>query len=169
MQKDRIMCILPLIMLWLQRDLYHLEVLLEQPFILPKWGGDNEIERLIRQHAAKLNVVYEVAEDQAIMAMVQSGLGISLLPEMVLQNHTKSLALVPLAGPLPKDRFSLCFFAACRPRHDVSLKKSNYGSIRIRSYDERDSNSDEGCNDDSLIPIPDLADLHNIVLHACSP
>ncbi|WP_342555678.1 LysR substrate-binding domain-containing protein [Paenibacillus sp. FSL R7-0652] len=98
LQKDRMMCILPLDHDLASEESVSFELLLEQPFILPKWGGDNEIERLIRQHAAKLNVVYEVAEDQAIMAMVQSGLGISLLPEMVLQNHTHSLAIVPLAG-----------------------------------------------------------------------
>ncbi|WP_339838303.1 LysR substrate-binding domain-containing protein [Paenibacillus sp. FSL R7-0272] len=98
LQKDRMMCILPLDHALASEKSVSFEVLLEQPFILPKWGGDNEIERLIRQHAAKLNVVYEVAEDQAIMAMVRNGLGISLLPEMVLQNHTESLALVPLTG-----------------------------------------------------------------------
>ncbi|PZT56609.1 LysR family transcriptional regulator [Paenibacillus silvae] len=98
LQKDRMMCILPLDHSLASEESVSFELLLEQPFILPKWGGDNEIERLIRQHNAKLNVVYEVAEDQAIMAMVHNGLGISLLPEMVLQNHTKSLALVPLAG-----------------------------------------------------------------------
>lgn len=98
LQKDRMMCILPLEHALATKTSVSFELLLEQPFILPKWGGDNEIERLIRQHAAKLNVVYEVAEDQAIMAMVRSGLGISLLPEMVLQNYTDSLALVPLEG-----------------------------------------------------------------------
>lgn len=92
------MCILPLDHPLASEESVSFDNLLEQPFILPKWGGDNEIERLIRQHAAKLNVVYEVAEDQAIMAMVRNGLGISLLPEMVLQNHTDSLALVPLTG-----------------------------------------------------------------------
>ncbi|PYE50099.1 LysR family transcriptional regulator [Paenibacillus barcinonensis] len=98
LQKDRMMCILPLDHPLASEKSVTFERLLEQPFILPKWGGDNEIERLIRQHNAKLNVVYEVAEDQAIMAMVRNGLGISLLPEMVLQNHTDSLALVPLEG-----------------------------------------------------------------------
>ncbi|WP_440119014.1 LysR family transcriptional regulator [Paenibacillus sp. QZ-Y1] len=98
LQKDRMMCILPLDHALATEASVSFDVLLEQPFILPKWGGDNEIERLIRQHAAKLNIVYEVAEDQAIMAMVRNGLGISLLPEMVLQNHTNELALVPLTG-----------------------------------------------------------------------
>ncbi|WP_434751516.1 LysR family transcriptional regulator [Paenibacillus amylolyticus] len=98
LQKDRMMCILPRDHVFASKKSVSFELLLEQPFILPKWGGDNEIERLIRQHAAKLNVVYEVAEDQAIMAMVRNGLGISLLPEMVLQNHTESLALIPLEG-----------------------------------------------------------------------
>ena len=98
LQKDRMMCILPLGHPLADETSVSFELLLEQPFILPRWGGDNEIERLIRQHAAKLNVVYEVAEDQAIMAMVRNGLGISLLPEMVLQGHTNELALVPLSG-----------------------------------------------------------------------
>ncbi|MDQ0170145.1 LysR family transcriptional regulator [Paenibacillus tundrae] len=98
LQKDRMMCILPLDHPLAHNTSVNFDVLQEQPFILPKWGGDNEIERLIRMHAVKLNVIYEVAEDQAIMAMVRNGLGISLLPEMVVQGHTDEFALVPITG-----------------------------------------------------------------------
>lgn len=98
LRKDRMMCILPLDHPLSTAETLPFELLLSEPFIMPKWGGDNEIERLIRQYAAKPDIIYEVAEDQAIMAMVRNGLGISLLPEMVLQGHEHELALIPLEG-----------------------------------------------------------------------
>lgn len=64
------------------------------PFIMPKWG--EEMRRLLAAHQVAPCIKYEVTEDQAIIAMVEHGLGVSLLPEMVLPPGGSRFHRVPL-------------------------------------------------------------------------
>ncbi|MEK5058873.1 LysR family transcriptional regulator [Paenibacillus shunpengii] len=97
LKKDRLVCILPDGHALALESSLHLDQLREEPFIMPKWGGDDEIESMIRTHKVKLSIRFEVAEEQAIIGMVQHGLGISILPEMVLGNLPDTVRIVPLA------------------------------------------------------------------------
>lgn len=73
-----------------------LSALNHQAFIMPKWGLNHDVEQIIHQHQLKLNVRYEIQEDQAIVAMVQHGLGLSILPSLTLQYIDNSIATIPL-------------------------------------------------------------------------
>lgn len=69
----------------------------QEIFIMPKPGCDNDIQRIFKQARLVPRVKYEVGDDHAIIAMVQSGLGISILPEMILFRLPPSIRAIPLA------------------------------------------------------------------------
>ena len=59
--------------------------LCDYPFILLEKGARAEISELIEQWNVLPNVQFTTWDDYAIMAMVESGLGISILPQLILQ------------------------------------------------------------------------------------
>jgi len=70
-----------------------------EPFIMPKWGKNDIIRRMLYENNVKPKIKYEVIEDQAIVAMVENGLGISILPEMLLFHNTHNVCIVNLEIP----------------------------------------------------------------------
>jgi DNA-binding transcriptional LysR family regulator len=61
-----------------------IEQIAAEPFILPKKGCDLHIKKLFREKNVQPNIRFEMENDEAIVAMVRAGLGISILPEMTL-------------------------------------------------------------------------------------
>ncbi|WP_211745795.1 LysR family transcriptional regulator [Paenibacillus sp. Marseille-Q4541] len=96
LKKDRMVCIVSREHPLAGSPSVSLEHLKNEPFIMPKWGGDDEIETMIKKHQTKLNIRYEVAEEQAIIGMVQHGLGVSILPEMVLTRLPETIQVIPI-------------------------------------------------------------------------
>lgn len=68
----------------------------DEPFIMPQWGNDDNIKRLVREHDLNLQVKYELMEERTILAMVQRGMGISILPELILVNVPDTIHVVDL-------------------------------------------------------------------------
>ncbi len=63
-----------------------LQALCDYPFLLLEKGNNNEIAGIFAQHQLNLQVRYTLWDDYAVMAMVEKKLGISLLPQLTLQN-----------------------------------------------------------------------------------
>ncbi|MCI2255373.1 LysR family transcriptional regulator [Domibacillus sp. PGB-M46] len=67
-----------------------------EPLIMPKKNWGNEIEQIFRKNHIKPNVKFEVSDDQAIIAMVQNNLGISIRPEMTLSGIPGNIRVLNL-------------------------------------------------------------------------
>ena len=99
LKKDKMLCILPQ-----EHPLRHQEAITfdqinEEDFIMPKWGNTGDVRKILLENNLTPNIKYEVVEDQAIIAMVQNGLGISILPEMVLRHNAYSVHVINLEKP----------------------------------------------------------------------
>jgi len=79
-----------------QLDKIPVDTLNNESFILPKWGLNHDVDRIIHDHRLKLNICYEIEEDQTIVAMVQQGLGLSILPQLTLYHMTSDIVAIPL-------------------------------------------------------------------------
>lgn len=96
LRKDRMLCILPKdhplgsqpVMQYAQLD--------NEPFIMPKAGGDYDVRRLLERRSTKPMVRFEAADDYAIIAMVENGLGISILPEMIIEGRDRNICVLEL-------------------------------------------------------------------------
>ena len=63
------------------------ERLCEEPFIMLQKSGDNEVSAIFERAGLTPQLRFRTFDDYAIMSMVESGLGLSILPELILRRN----------------------------------------------------------------------------------
>ena len=71
----------------------------DQPFLLLEHGGKTEVTEILERSHIRPNIRFTTWEDYAIMAMAEKGLGIGILPGMILKRIPYKLEIRPLAVP----------------------------------------------------------------------
>lgn len=72
----------------------------DYPFLLLERDGQGDIGSFFKDIGVGLDVQLQTWEDYAIMAMVEGGLGISILPELMLKRVPYQIEVRPLTVPL---------------------------------------------------------------------
>ena len=116
LKKDPLLCILPKSHRLHKRRSISLTDIKDDPFIMPKWGRDDDIERIFAAAKVKIAVKFEVTEAQAIIAMVKKGLGVSILRKWFCRANLTNSSRPHRARPLPHDR-------NCRPFNKKTLHR----------------------------------------------
>lgn len=98
LHRDRMMVIVTDGHPFSQRESVSVDELAQEDFIMPTTGCDNDLQRIFKQYRFSPQVKYELGDDHAIIAMVQNGLGISILPEMILFRLPPNIRTIPLEG-----------------------------------------------------------------------
>ncbi len=75
-------------------DVVPLKELASNPFIMLEMGHHSECEAAFREHDIRPNVRYTIHDDYAIMAMVERGMGVSLLANLVIGKIAGSFDVV---------------------------------------------------------------------------
>lgn len=99
LKHDRLLVILPQEHPLAGKDTFPLEMLSQEPFIQIVEGVDNEIDRIFKKYKITPNVSFKMRDDYAIMSMVENGLGISILPELVLHRSPYHIVKKELSIP----------------------------------------------------------------------
>lgn len=76
-----------------------IEALEGQSFLLLEHGGRTEVTELLEKGGVHPDVRFTTWEDYAILAMVEKGLGISILPQMILQRIPYEVEIRSLSEP----------------------------------------------------------------------
>ena len=76
-----------------------IEVLNGLPFLLLEHGGKTEVSDLLERFHVQPDIRFTTWEDFAVMAMVEKGLGVGILPDMILRRIPYQLEIRPLKGP----------------------------------------------------------------------
>lgn len=71
-----------------------------EPFILLDEGHLSEPLEIFKQNNLHPNIQYRVHDDYTIMSMVEKGLGISILPELVLNRISYHLSIKKISPPI---------------------------------------------------------------------
>lgn len=96
------------------QDPFPLDALRQEPFIQLNEGSDYEIGAVFQALGITPNTQFTVAQDQTIMAMVAQGLGISIMPELMLENNHYPIATSHLPAPFYRSlRIAVKDKAAC--------------------------------------------------------
>lgn len=85
-----------------EREVVPLELLAREPFILLEEGHYYEPLEAFRSVGAVPNVKYTIHDDYAIMTMVEAGLGVSILAELVLHRTSYRLRLRATEPPISR-------------------------------------------------------------------
>lgn len=93
LKKDEVLCIIPPNHPLGKQKKIRIEQLSDEPFIT-----NHDIKRLLKETGVTLKNSFDMIDDQAIIAMVENELGLSVMAELVLQGTTskvKALSLEP--------------------------------------------------------------------------
>lgn len=100
LRRDRMLAVLPKSHPLADAPFYPMARFAEDPFILIRERWDMEIDRIFQQEKGlRPNIQYALSDDFAILAMVEQGLGVSILSEMVVTSSSRQVAAIPLERP----------------------------------------------------------------------
>ena len=82
-----------------QKKLLEYSDLNDQPFLLLEHGGKTEVSDLLERYHVRPNIRFTTWEDYAIMSMVEKGLGIGVLPDLILRRIPYQIAIRSFQTP----------------------------------------------------------------------
>lgn len=116
LEKDRLLAVIPENHPLKDRDKFPVTALCAEPFMLLEKGAKAEISEIFDRNALTPNVKFTTWDDYAVMSMVESGLGIAILPELILKRVPYRIIAKELDVPACRD-----IGLALRSRKNASL------------------------------------------------
>ena len=78
-------------------DAYPVERCAYDPIIMPALGRDDDVAALFARHGVTPNVRFTTLENFAAIAMVEQGLGVSIMNDLITQKRISDVVKLPLA------------------------------------------------------------------------
>lgn len=82
-----------------EKETIPVSVLNDQPFLLLEHGGKTEVSDLLSAYRVTPDIRFTTWEDFAIMAMVEKGMGIGILPDLILKRVPYRIEVRSLTEP----------------------------------------------------------------------
>ncbi len=121
LEQDRLMVVLPEGHRLAECDKIPVNALAEEPFMLLEKGSSAEVSEIFERCAITPKVHFTTWDDYAIMAMVESGLGISILPELILRRIPYHIVVRELEIPAYRNI-------------GLALKKKKTASLAVKKF-----------------------------------
>lgn len=103
LERDEFMVVLPENHPLAGCDKFPIKALEESPFMMLEKNGGQEPSELFEKYHLMPNVRFRTWDDYAIMSMVEKGLGISIMPRLILQRIPYHIVIKPLDVPAYRD------------------------------------------------------------------
>ena len=97
--RDRMLALVPPEHPLARQDCVPLEALLTEKFIMPMPDYDGEVRYILNKLPRWPQILFSACSDYAIINMVTEGLGVSILPELLLKNYGHSAVALPMDPP----------------------------------------------------------------------
>ena len=99
LRRDRLLALVPPDHPLSRESAVPLEALLNEEFIMPMPGYDGEVRFILDKLPRWPHILFSACSDYAIINMVRQGLGVSILPELLLKNYSGGAAALELDPP----------------------------------------------------------------------
>lgn len=116
LEQDRLLVVLPEGHPLAECEKFPVNALVEEPFMLLEKGARAEVSDIFEKCGLTPKVHFTTWDDYAIMAMVESGLGISILPELILKRIPYHIVVKELEIPAYR-----CIGLALKDKKEASL------------------------------------------------
>ncbi len=116
LERDKLLAVLPAEHPLANRKLFPVKRLGDYPFMLLEKGAKAEISEIFERNKITARTQFTTWDDYAIMSMVESGLGISILPELILRRIPYRVVIKELDVPAYRE-----IGLAMRDRKSASL------------------------------------------------
>ncbi|MBE6651577.1 MAG: LysR family transcriptional regulator [Ruminococcaceae bacterium] len=123
LEKDELMAVIPEGHRYADSDSFPIEALCDEPFMLLEKGAKAEISAIFERHKLTPKIHFTTLDDYAVMSMVESGLGISILPKLILKRTPYKIVAKPLSIPAYRDI-------------GIALKSSKTASLAVKRFME---------------------------------
>ena len=123
LEEDAFLAILPNKHPLLKYDKIPLKDLSKEPFMLLEKDKNTEISEIFKENNITPNTQFTTWDDYAIMSMVEHGLGVSILPELILQKKPFNIVTRPLNVPAKR-------------QIGLALKSSKNASLATKKFIE---------------------------------
>ena len=100
LEEEEMMVILPKNHPLAERDAFPVEALCDSPFMLLERGAKAEVSAIFDRYHLKPNIKLVTWDDYAVMSMVESGLGISIVPKMMQERLQYDILFKSLEEPV---------------------------------------------------------------------
>lgn len=120
-EEDELRVILPKNHPFVNENVFPVEELCNYPFMLLEKGAKAEISQIFEKHKLIPNVKFITWDDYAVMSMVESGLGISILPSLILNRVPYDIVTKPLSIPAYR-------------QIGVALRNSKDASVAVKKF-----------------------------------
>lgn len=121
LEKDELMAVIPENH-YLQRfEKVPVEELCNYPFILLERNGKEEISEIFDKAGITPDIKFKTVDDYAVMSMVEKGLGVAILPKLILRRIPYNVCVKSLE---PQSYRDICF----------AVKKSTTTSVAVQKF-----------------------------------
>lgn len=94
--RDRLLCATPRNFIPRNKEYVTIDELREQEVIIPGTGSDFDAIAFMKENNLELDIPHNIIEDSSIIALVESGLGITIVPELVLKSVKGNVNVYPI-------------------------------------------------------------------------
>lgn len=99
LHNDQLLAVLPTNHPLCENEKINLQDLAKQPFLLLEKSGKSDVSDLFKKNNLKPDVKFVTWDDYAILSFVENGLGVSILPQLILQRLTYDVCIKPIIQP----------------------------------------------------------------------
>jgi DNA-binding transcriptional LysR family regulator len=102
LEEDSYLAVLPITHPLAKRKSFPVQAFEKEPFLLLEKGSRQDILSFFEKNHLSPRIRFKTWDDYAIMAMIEKGLGISLLPSLILKRISFQVLLKPLDKPFSR-------------------------------------------------------------------
>ena len=137
--EDRLLAVVPVDHRLASLPRFPIKEVENEPFISLLETSDHDARRALEAAGVKPNIRYTTKDDYAIIAMVEQGLGVSIMPELLLSGRSDNVRIMELTPPASRT-IGLCLPDADRAGPATARFAqcvSDWSGSAIRGYKTR--------------------------------